>query len=187
MKKSNPIETATFAGGCFWCLESSFEKVDGVLDVISGYTGGAEEEATYEQVSSGITGHFEAIQITYSPNIISYKSLLEIFFQQIDPTDARGSFVDRGKHYRSAVFFHTEAQREQAKKLIHLIDIAKIFDSPVATQLIAATPFFKAETFHQDYHRKNPIQYKYYRAGSGRDIFINKFWANGKNRIFDHF
>ena len=185
VEKSDQIKTATFAGGCFWCVESSFEKVKGVVDVISGYTSGPEENPTYDQVSSGATGHFEAIQITYDPDIISYKTLLEIFFQQIDPTDAHGSFVDRGNQYRSAVFFHTDAQKAQAKELIHRIDTSKIFDSPVATQVILATHFYPAETYHQDYYKKNPIRYKYYRAGSGRDNFIKKFWKNGNSRIFE--
>jgi peptide methionine sulfoxide reductase msrA/msrB len=183
--KKNQVETATFAGGCFWCVESSFEGLDGVLDVISGYTGGPEENPTYEQVSSGATGHFEAVQITYDPNIISYKTLLEIFFQQIDPTDGQGSFVDRGNQYRSAVFVHSAAQRTEAKALIHLIDSARIFDRPVVTPIIEAGTFYTAETYHQDYHRKNPIRYKFYRSGSGRDSFINSFWKNGNNRIFD--
>lgn len=185
VKKNNQVETATFAGGCFWCVESSFEGLDGVLDVISGYTGGDEKDPTYEQVSSGSTHHFEAIQITFNPDIISYKALLKIFFQQIDPTDGQGSFVDRGKQYRSAVFFHTEDQKREAREFIALIDTSNVFDSPVATQLIMAAPFYKAETYHQDYHRKNPIRYKFYRAGSGRDTFIQKFWQNGNNRIFD--
>ncbi len=185
LEKTNQVETATFAGGCFWCVESSFEGQNGVLSVISGYTGGGEENPTYEQVSSGATGHFEAIQITYDPNIISYKSLVEIFFQQIDPTDGQGSFVDRGDQYRSAVFFHTEAQQAQAKDTIRLIDTSKIFDSPVATQVLPASLFYTAETYHQDYHQKNPIRYKFYRAGSGRDTFIKNFWKNGNNRIFD--
>ena len=185
VNKNNPIETATFAGGCFWCVESSFEGLDGVLDVISGYIGGEEKNSTYELVSSGSTDHFEAIQITFNPDIISYKALLKIFFQQIDPTDGQGSFVDRGKQYRSAIFFHTEAQKREAQELIDHIDVSKVFDIPVATQVITATPFYTAETYHQDYHRKNPIRYKFYRAGSGRDKFIQKFWENGNNRIFD--
>ena len=185
VNKNNPTETATFAGGCFWCVESSFEGLDGVLDVISGYIGGEEKNSTYELVSSGSTDHFEAIQITFNPDIISYKALLKIFFQQIDPTDGQGSFVDRGKQYRSAIFFHTEAQKREAQELIDHIDVSKVFDIPVATQVITATPFYTAETYHQDYHRKNPIRYKFYRAGSGRDKFIQKFWENGNNRIFE--
>jgi peptide methionine sulfoxide reductase msrA/msrB len=184
VKKTDQVETATFAGGCFWCVESTFEGQDGVLDVISGYTGGPEKNPSYEQVSSGTTGHLEAIQITYDPGIISYKTLLEIFFQQIDPTDGEGSFVDRGNHYRSAVFFHTKAQRDQAKETIQLIDASKIFDSPVATQVLSASVFYAAETYHQDYHQKNPIRYKFYRAGSGRDSFIKNFW-NKNSQIFD--
>ncbi|MCK5837031.1 MAG: peptide-methionine (R)-S-oxide reductase MsrB [Desulfobacula sp.] len=183
MKQKN-IEKATFAGGCFWCVESAFEELDGVLDVISGYTGGPEENPTYEQVSSGSTGHFEAIQITYDPDIVSYKTLVEIFFQQIDPGDGQGSFVDRGDQYRSAIFFHTKDQKVQARELIDLIDGSNIFDKPVATELISASPFYRAEEYHQDYHSKNPIRYKFYRAGSGRDTFIKKFWKNGNSRIF---
>lgn len=184
VKKTDKVETATFAGGCFWCVESTFERQNGVLDVISGYTGGPEKNPSYEQVSSGTTGHLEAIQITYDPGIISYKSLLEIFFKQIDPTDGQGSFVDRGDHYRSAVFFHTEAQRDQTEETIRLIDTAKIFDSPVATQVLPAGAFYAAEAYHQDYHRKNPIRYKFYRSGSGRDSFIKNFW-NKNSQIFD--
>jgi peptide methionine sulfoxide reductase msrA/msrB len=185
VEKTNQQETATFAGGCFWCVESTFEGQKGVLDVVSGYTGGPEKNPTYEQVSSGATGHFEAIQITYDPGIIDYKSLLEFFFQQIDPTDGGGSFVDRGDHYRSAVFFHTSDQKLQAQETIRLIDTANIFDSPVATQVLPAGVFYAAEDYHQDYHQKNPIRYKFYRAGSGRDTFIKKFWTNKNSQIFD--
>ncbi len=185
MKATNTMERATFAGGCFWCVESVFEGLEGVLDVVSGYTGGPEENPTYEQVSSGATGHFEAIQITFDPDIISYKTLVEIFFQQIDPTDANGSFVDRGNHYRSALFFHTPAQESQAREVMETIHASRIFDQPVATQLIPAAHFYPAEAYHQDYYKKNPLRYKYYRAGSGRDIFIENFWKNSNNRIFD--
>lgn len=185
LMKQDKIETATFAGGCFWCVESAFEGLDGVLDVISGYTGGPEENPTYEQVSSGSTGHYEAIQITYDPGIVSYKTLVKLFFQQIDPGDGQGSFVDRGNQYRSAVFFHTENQKIQARELIDLIDRSNIFDKPVATEVIPAATFYKAEEYHQDYHSKNPIRYKFYRAGSGRDNFIKRFWKNGNNKIFE--
>jgi len=184
MKQDN-IETATFAGGCFWCVESAFEEIKGVKEVISGYTGGLEENPTYEQVSSGSTSHFEAVQITYDPDIVSYKILIEIFFQQIDPGDGQGSFVDRGNQYRSAVFFHTEAQKAQAWEIIGLIDASDILDNPVATDVLPVTTFYRAEEYHQDYHSKNPIRYKFYRAGSGRDNFIKKFWKNGNSRIFD--
>ena len=184
MKQDN-IETATFAGGCFWCVESAFEEIKGVKEVISGYTGGLEENPTYEQVSSGSTSHFEAVQITYDPDIVSYKTLIEIFFQQIDPGDGQGSFVDRGNQYRSAVFFHTEAQKVQAWEIIGLIDASDILDNPVATDVLPVTTFYRAEEYHQDYHSKNPIRYKFYRAGSGRDNFIKKFWKNDNSRIFD--
>jgi peptide methionine sulfoxide reductase msrA/msrB len=185
MENNNQIQFATFAGGCFWCVESTFEGINGVTNVVSGYTGGPEKNPDYKQVSSGATGHLEAIQITYDPVIVSYRSLLEIFFQQIDPTDDGGSFVDRGKQYRSAVFFHTQAQKNEADKLINRIDRAKIFDTPVVTKIIPAAFFYPAETYHQDYHRRNPIRYKYYRSGSGRDTFIQNFWAKGNTDIFD--
>ncbi|MDA3790104.1 MAG: peptide-methionine (R)-S-oxide reductase MsrB [Desulfobacula sp.] len=185
MENNKYIETATFAGGCFWCVESTFEKLAGVSDVISGYIGGQEENPTYEQVSSGTTGHLEAIQFNYDPDIISYKTLLEIFFQQIDPTDGQGSFVDRGSQYRPAVFFHTKDQQDMALEFINLINESKIFDKPVATDVLAAETFFKAEEYHQDYYKKNPTRYKFYRAGSGRDNFIKNFWKNGNSNIFD--
>lgn len=179
------IETATFAGGCFWCVESAFEGREGIINVVSGYMGGHTENPTYEEVSSGGTGHAEVVRVTYDPSRISYRELLEMFFQQIDPTDAAGSFVDRGSQYRPAVFYHNQDQKAQAREIIGKIDAAKIFDKPVATQVVAASRFYEAEEYHQDYHTKNPIRYKFYRAGSGRDRFINNVWKNGGNKLFD--
>ena len=172
------VELASFAGGCFWCVESAFEGVDGVLDVISGYTGGHVDNPTYKQVTSGTTGHFEAVQVAFDPDIITYQALLKIFFQQIDPTDSGGSFVDRGSQYSSAIFFHSDTQKKEAIKTIEQINDSKIFDRPVATQVLELKKFYEAEAYHQDYHKKNPIRYKFYRAGSGRDIFIEKNWGN---------
>ncbi len=171
-------EIATFAGGCFWCVESVFEGLEGIDDVISGYMGGHVDNPTYEQVSSGSTGHAEVVQIRFDPDKVSYWTLLEIFFQQIDPTDKGGSFVDRGSQYRPAVFYHSPDQKKQALAIIKQIDDAKIFDKPVATQVVEAGEFYPAEDYHQDYQKKNPIRYKFYRAGSGRDRFITTVWDN---------
>ena len=172
--KNQKTEIATFAGGCFWCQESSFEGLDGVLNVISGYTGGHTDHPSYEQVTSGTTGHYEAVQVTFDPNIITYQELVKKFFQQIDPTDADGSFVDRGNQYRSSVFYHNETQKKEAIKIIEQINHSKIFNKPVATQILELKKFYEAEMYHQNYHKKNPIRYKFYRAGTGRDAFIKK-------------
>ncbi|RLC22386.1 MAG: methionine sulfoxide reductase [Deltaproteobacteria bacterium] len=182
--KDKKTELATLAGGCFWCVESAFEGRDGVLDVISGYTGGHTDQPTYQQVTSGSTGHFEAIQLTFDPDIITFQELLKIFFQQIDPTDSDGSFVDRGSQYSSAIFFHNDTQKKESVKTIERINTSKIFNAPVATQVLEYKGFFEAEAYHQDYHKKNPIRYKFYRAGSGRDNFIKKNWKN-RDQIFD--
>ncbi len=179
------VEQATFAGGCFWCVESAFEGQDGVLDVVSGYIGGRVENPSYEQVSSGTTGHAEAVRVTFDHSRISYRELLKIFFQQIDPTDGEGSFVDRGSQYRPAVFYHSPEQKKQAIAMIKRIEAARIFNAPLATEVLAASQFFEAEEYHQDYHSKNPIRYKFYRAGSGRDRFIKNFWQNGNNQVFN--
>ncbi len=178
------LETAVLAGGCFWCVESAFEGIDGVIDVISGYTGGHVENPTYEQVTSGTTGHYEAVQVTFDPGIITFQGLLKIFFQQIDPTDPDGSFVDRGNQYQSAVFYKNDKQKQDVVEVIERINHSRIFDNPVATQMVEFKHFYEAEMYHQDYHKKNPIQYKFYRSGSGRDRFIeNKWKKNG--HIFD--
>ena len=169
-------ETAIFAGGCFWCMESPFEKINGVKEVISGYTGGSKENPTYEEVSSGTTGHLEAIQIIYDPQKVSYNELLSIFWKQIDPTDADGQFVDRGKQYRSAIFYKSKEEKTLAEKSKQNLDKSKRFNSPIVTEIIAATTFYPAEDYHQDYYKKNPVRYNYYRYGSGRDQFLKKVW-----------
>ncbi len=177
------IQTATFAGGCFWCMASAFDGVNGVETVISGYMGGHVDNPRYDHVCTGSTGHAEVVQITFNQELISYEDLLAIYFQQIDPTDVGGSFVDRGSQYRSAVFYHTLEQKEQATGMIKKINDAGIFTKPVATQVSEATRFFPAETYHQDYHKKNPVQYKYYRIGSGRQNFVSKVWNNDTAKI----
>ena len=169
-------ETAIFAGGCFWCMESPFEKINGVKEVISGYTGGSKENPTYEEVSSGTTGHLEAIQIIYDPQKVSYNELLSIFWKQIDPTDADGQFVDRVKQYRSAIFYKSKEEKALAEKSKQNLEKSKRFNSPIVTEIIAATTFYPAEDYHQDYFKINPVRYNYYRYGSVRDVFLKKVW-----------
>jgi peptide methionine sulfoxide reductase msrA/msrB len=168
---------ATFAGGCFWCTESDFEKIDGVVEVVSGYTGGDEENPTYKQVSSGATGHFEAVQVYFDPLKISYAELLEIFWRHVNPTDAGGQFVDRGPQYRSAIFYHDEEQKALAAKSKAAMDKSGVFKKPLVTPIIPLKEFYPAEDYHQNYYKKNPIRYKFYRSGSGRDQFLDSIWG----------
>ncbi|PSL07849.1 peptide methionine sulfoxide reductase msrA/msrB [Cecembia rubra] len=182
VKSNNPEEYsgkkayATFAGGCFWCIEAPFENIDGVIAVISGYAGGKEKNPTYEQVSKGQTSHREAVQITFDPDVISYSELLDIFWQQFDPTDDGGSFYDRGFQYTSAIFYHDNSQRDVAKASIQKLEKAKIFQRPIVTPLIKFSNFYPAEDYHQNYYQKNPSEYYAYRKGSGRDAFIAQHW-----------
>ena len=169
------LSIATFAGGCFWCMEPPFEKLGGIVAVISGYTGGKKENPTYEEVSSGTTGHVETIQAYYDPKKISYEQLLDVFWRQIDPTDSGGQFVDRGNQYKTAIFYHNEEQRKLAEKSKE--EIQKKFDKSITTEIIKFTKFYPAEEYHQDYYKKNPIKYKFYRTASGRDKYLNKVWS----------
>jgi peptide methionine sulfoxide reductase msrA/msrB len=171
------LNRATFAGGCFWCTESDFEKIDGVVEVISGYTGGDEENPSYEQVSSGMTGHYEAVQVLYDPAKVTYAELLEVFWRHIDPTDAAGQFVDRGSQYRSAILYDGEDQKALAEKSRENLEKSGVFKRRVVTEIIPLRKFYPAEEYHQDYYKKNPIRYKLYRAGSGRDRFIESIWG----------
>lgn len=173
---------ATFAGGCFWCMEAPFEKLTGVVAVISGYTGGDEVAPNYEAVSSGRTGHLEAIEIHYDPKQLSYTDLLNFFWRQIDPTDDGGSFVDRGPQYRSAIFFHDEAQRMQAKASKEALNQSGRYDKPIVTEIRNANVFYPAEDYHQDFYKKSPLRYKIYRAGSGRDRYLKTLWQDEKNQ-----
>jgi len=170
-------KVATFAGGCFWCTESDFEKVPGVLKVISGYTGGKKENPTYEEVSSGRTGHLEAVQVHYDPGRVTYEQLLEVFWRHIDPTDGGGQFVDRGSQYRSAVFYHDEEQKGPAEKSRDALARSGKFSKPIATEILPLTKFYEAEDYHQDYFRKSPLRYQFYRSNSGRDSFLKKTWG----------
>ena len=171
-------EKATFAGGCFWCMETPFEKLDGVTEVISGYTGGKKVNPTYEEVSYGGTGHLESVQIIYDPSKITYSELLDVFWKQIDPTDPNGQFVDRGSQYRSAIFYHNDEQKGFAEKSKEELDKSGKFRKPVVTEIILASTFYKAEEYHQDYYKKNPIRYKFYRYNSGRDQYLKKIWGD---------
>jgi peptide methionine sulfoxide reductase msrA/msrB len=176
-EKSGETKTATFAGGCFWCVESDFEKVDGVIEAVSGYTGGRVENPTYEQVSSGDTGHLEAVQVVYDPSKIGYEELLDVFWRHVDPTDPGGQFVDRGDPYRTAVFYHDEDQKRLAEASKKALDASGRFEKPVVTPILKAGPFYRAEDYHQDYYKDHAIRYKLYRWNSGRDQFLGKVWG----------
>jgi len=178
--QAEKIEVATLAGGCFWCMEASFQKTPGIFDVISGYTGGLEENPSYKEVSSGKTGHLEAIQISYDPSQITFEDLLEIYWRLIDPTDAGGSFVDRGALYRSAIFYHNEDQNKQALASKNHLAQSGRYDVPLVTEIRKADIFYPAENHHQDYFKKNPIRYRFYRRGSGRDQYIKAVWGDEK-------
>jgi len=177
-------EKATFAGGCFWCMEELFKQLDGVKNVISGYTGGKTENPTYEEVCSGKTGHLEAVQIIYDPLVIYYETLQEEFWKNIDPTDPAGQFVDKGSQYKTAVFYHNEEQKESALKSREILAESGKFSDPVVTEILPAAEFYRAEEYHQDYFRKKVNQYKFYRAATGRDEFLNRLWR-GKKNIFE--
>lgn len=178
MFNSESLEKATFAGGCFWCMETPFEALDGVVSVISGYTGGDEKNPTYKDVSSGETGHVEAVQVTFNPDIISYSELLDVYWKQFDPTDAGGSFYDRGPQYQSAIFYHNQEQKELAESSKNDLNQSGIFDKPIATRIEKFDTFYEAEDYHQDFYKKSPVRYKSYRKGSGRDDFIMGVWGD---------
>mgnify|MGYP003932181573 FL=1 len=179
-KQPERLETATFAGGCFWCMEAPFEKLDGVYKVVSGYTGGQVADPTYEAVSAGKTGHAEAIQVTYDPTKITYKELLDMFWRQIDPTDAGGSFVDRGSQYRSGIFYHDAEQKRLAEASRRQLEASGRFKEPIVTEITPFDTFYPAEAYHQDYYKAHPIRYKFYRHGSGRDQFLEKAWGDDR-------
>lgn len=173
---------AMFAGGCFWCMVTPFEEMPGILSVVSGYTGGHTVNPTYEEVCSDTTGHTEAVQIAYDPELFPYERLLDIFWRQIDPTDAGGQFHDRGESYRPGIYYYTEEQRLLAEASKEALQSSGRFDKPIVTEIEAAGPFYPAEDYHQDYHKKNPFRYKMYRKGSGRDAFIEGHWKIKKDQ-----
>jgi peptide methionine sulfoxide reductase msrA/msrB len=170
------LEKAIFAGGCFWCMEPPFEKLDGVKEVIAGYTGGHKKNPTYEEVSSGTTGHVEAVEVLYDPAKVSYKKLLDVFWRQIDPRDAGGQFVDRGSQYRSVIFYLSDEQKALAEKSKEELDKSGRFDKPIVTEILPASTFYRAEDYHQDYYKTHSLRYKFYRFNSGRDQFLKKVW-----------
>ena len=172
------LQTATFAGGCFWCVESDFEKLPGVVRAISGYTGGRGDNPTYDNY--GQKGHVEAVQIVYDPAKVSYQALLDYFWRHVDPTDPGGQFVDRGAEYRSAIFYHDAEQQRLAAASKQALEKSKRFSKPVVTEILPLTKFFPAEDYHQDYYKTHAVKYKYYRWNSGRDQFLQKVWGKGE-------
>jgi peptide methionine sulfoxide reductase msrA/msrB len=175
------VELATFAGGCFWCMVTPFDQMPGVLKVTSGYTGGHKANPTYEEVCSETTGHVEAVQIEFDSKLMPYEKLVDIFWRQIDPTDAEGQFFDKGHSYQTAIFYHTDEQREIAEKSKEQLQASGRFSKPIVTPIVPAQVFYPAEEYHQDYYKKNPLRYKMYRKGSGRDAFIQKHWSIKKD------
>ena len=178
--QSNTTEVATLAGGCFWCTESDLEKLPGVIDVVSGYAGGESKNPTYKQVSAGKTGHIEVIQVQFDPRKVSYEDVLDQFFRHIDPTDDKGSFVDRGPQYRPAVFYHNSQQQDIAQQFMAEIETLGIFKKPLKTELIRFEKFWPAEDYHQDYYQRNKVRYNYYRYASGRDQYLDSIFGDDR-------
>ncbi len=174
------MEKAIFAGGCFWCMVKPFHEQPGIESVTSGYTGGYTENPTYEEVCSGTTGHIEAVEITFNPDVFSYEKLLAVFWMQIDPTDAGGQFYDRGRSYMPAIFYTSGKQKELAEQSKKELAESGRFKKPIAVPILPAEPFYPAETYHQDYYKKNPAHYNAYQTGSGRAAFIQSHWRDVK-------
>ena len=170
-------EKATFAGGCFWCMVKPFDSYDGIHAVVSGYTGGELDNPTYEQVCTNATGHKEAVQITFDPSVFPYEQLVQMFWMQIDPTDPGGQFYDRGSSYETAIFYHSDTQKEIAEESKKALELSGKFSKPIATSILEAKPFYPAEQYHQDYYKKNPTHYERYQVGSGRAGFKQKMWG----------
>ncbi len=168
---------AIFAGGCFWCLEADFDKVPGVLETISGYTGGHVPNPSYEQVSAGGTGHAESVKVVYDPSKVSYRELVDYFWHHVDPTQENGQFCDHGDQYRTAIFYASDEQREVAERSKEQLERTKPFAGAIVTEIVPAGPFYPAEAYHQDYYEKNPIKYKYYRWRCGRDQRVEELWG----------
>lgn len=174
-------ETATFAGGCFWCMEQAFKEMNGVIAVTSGYTGGSAVNPSYEEVLRGTTGHREAIEIVFDPTRISFADLLDVFWKSIDPTDKNGQFADKGSQYKTAIYYHSDEQKKLAEASKQALQDLKMFKNPIAVDILPAQKFYPAESYHQDYYKKNPAQYAAYKKGSGREDFIKKIWAGKEN------
>jgi len=174
------LAKATFAGGCFWCMEEVFQELDGVVSATSGYTGGQRINPSYEEVSAGGTGHAEAVEILYDPTKVGYSKLLEIFWRNIDPTTPDRQFCDRGNQYRAAIFYHDEQQRKLAEESRKAVEASKPFKGAIVTQVVPASPFYAAEEYHQDFYKKNPIRYKFYKYNCGRVQRLEELWGVGK-------
>jgi len=172
------LSSAVFAGGCFWCVESDFDKVEGVVDTVSGYTGGELANPTYKQVSHEHTGHYEAVKVTYDPDLVSYDTLVDYFFRHVDPTDPYGQFCDKGDSYRTAIFVGNEDERAIAEAEISEIDESGVLKDPVVTRVVQASTFWPAEDYHQNYYKKNPLKYRYYRTSCGRDKRVQTLWGD---------
>ncbi len=182
--ESSKTASAIFAGGCFWCMEKPFDGLPGVTATTSGYTGGTLAGPTYEQVSSGNTGHIEAVRIDYDPSLVSYSTLVDVFWRNVDPLDARGQFCDKGYQYTSAIFHGSEEEKRVAESSKRALEESGKFQAPIVTRILPATEFYDAEEYHQDYYEKNPIRYRYYRHGCGRDARLEQLWgteAGGKD------
>jgi peptide-methionine (S)-S-oxide reductase len=171
------LEKATFAGGCFWCMEEAFDKVEGVVSTMSGYTGGSKKNPTYEEVSAGGTGHAESVEILYDPAKVTYAKLLDAFWHNIDPTTPDKQFCDSGHQYRSAIFYHDETQKRLAAESKQAVEKTKPFKGPITTEIVPASPFYPAEEYHQDFYRKNPIRYKFYKYNCGRAQRLQELWG----------
>jgi len=175
----NGFEKATFAGGCFWCMEAPFESIEGVHEVVSGYTGGDEKNPTYKQVSAGKTSHIESVEIAYDPSKVTYEMLLDIFWRNINPTTADRQFVDVGSQYRTAIFYHSDQQKKSAIESKNKLEASNRYGGKlIVTEIVPAKEFYEAEEYHQDYYKKSPWQYKIYRFNSGRDQYLNKIWKD---------
>ena len=178
------LKTAVFAGGCFWCIESDFEKLNGVIEAVSGYTGGRTDNPNYKSVSYTETGHYEAVEVTYDSSVVNYAELLDYYWRHIDPTDPNGQFCDKGSSYRTAIFAD-ETQIEQARQSKNYTAISKPFDGPVVTEILPLGPFYIAEDYHQDYYKKNPFRYRQYRVGCRRDARIKQLWGKSSEQKND--
>lgn len=173
---ASPYEIATFAGGCFWCMEPAFDMIPGVTSTIVGYTGGHVKNPTYEQIGTGTTGHVEAIQVTFDPTKVDYKRIIKEYWENIDPTQEDGQFADRGSQYHTAIFYHSDDQKRIAEETKATIEKSGIFKKPIATKILPASEFYPAEEYHQEYYKKNTWHYNMYKHGSGRADFIERTW-----------
>jgi peptide-methionine (S)-S-oxide reductase len=176
---STQLAKATFAGGCFWCMEPPFDKLDGVISTISGYTGGHQKNPTYQEVSAGTTGHTEVVEVLFDPTKVSYATLLEVFWHNIDPLTPNAQFCDRGSQYRTAIFYHNEEQRRLAETSKRTLEQSGRFTRSIVTEIVPAAEFYQAEDYHQDYYQKNPVRYKIYRYNCGRDQRLAELWGTG--------